>query len=79
MSRINSMLSFMQKKCKMIDKPRILYVFLNSFNALDNISGAQWLHGIVLDSTPRGRGFESHGCHCVVSFSKTHVSLLSTG
>ena len=32
--------------------------------------GAQWLSGRVLDSKPRGRGFESHWRHCVVSFSK---------
>ena len=28
--------------------------------------GAQWLSDIVLDSRPRGRGFESHRRHCVV-------------
>ena len=28
--------------------------------------GAQWLSGRVLDSRPRGRGFEPHGRHCVV-------------
>ena len=37
-------------------------------------TGAQWLSGRVLDSRPRGsgwgRGFEPHGCHCVVSLSK---------
>ena len=32
--------------------------------------GAQWLSGRVLDSRPRGRGFEPHRCHCVVSLSK---------
>ena len=32
--------------------------------------GAQWLSGRVLDSRPRGHGFESHRRHCVVSFSK---------
>ena len=29
-------------------------------------SGAQWLSGRVLDSRPRGRGFEPHRRHCVV-------------
>ena len=38
--------------------------------------GAQWLNGWVLDSRPRGCRFEPH---CVVSLSKTHLSLLSTG
>ena len=32
--------------------------------------GAQWLSGRVLDSRPRGSGFEPHWRHCVVSFSK---------
>ena len=32
--------------------------------------GAQWLSGRVLDSRPRGRGFEPHRLHCVVSLSK---------
>ena len=34
--------------------------------------GAQWLSGRVLDSRPRGRGFEPHRRHCDVSLSKTH-------
>ena len=28
--------------------------------------GAQWLSGRVLDSRPKGRGFEPHQRHCVV-------------
>ena len=32
--------------------------------------GARWLIGRVLDSRPRGRGFEPHRHHCVVSLSK---------
>ena len=28
--------------------------------------GAQWLSGRVLDSRPKGRGFEPHRRHCVV-------------
>ena len=34
------------------------------------LEGAQWFIGRVLDFRPRGRGFESHRCHCVVSLSK---------
>ena len=30
------------------------------------ILGAQWLSGRVLDSRPKGRGFEPHRRHCVV-------------
>ena len=32
--------------------------------------GEQEHSGRVLDLRPRGRRFEPHGCHCVVSFSK---------
>ena len=32
--------------------------------------GAQWLSGRVLDSRPKGRGFEPHRRHWVVSLSK---------
>ena len=32
--------------------------------------GAQWLSGRVLDSRPRGCGFEPNQRHCVVSLSK---------
>ena len=28
--------------------------------------GAQWLSGRVLDSRPKGRGFEPHRRHCVM-------------
>ena len=41
--------------------------------------GAQWLSGRVLGSGPGGCGFEPLRRHCVVSMSKTHLSLLSTG
>ena len=30
----------------------------------------QWLSCRVLDSRPRGRGFEPHQCYCIVSLSK---------
>ena len=38
--------------------------------------GAQWFSGRVLDSRPRGRGFEPHRRHCVVSLSKNINSSL---
>ena len=31
---------------------------------------SEWLSGRVLDSRPKGRGFEPHRRHCVVSLSK---------
>ena len=34
------------------------------------LRGAQWLSGRVLDSRPKGRGFEPHRRHCIVSLSK---------
>ena len=47
---------------------RILYMF---------VGGAQWLSGRVLDLRQRGRGFEPHQRHCVVSLSKNiHPSLV---
>ena len=39
----------------------------------------QWLNGIVLDLTLRRCWFEPNQRHCVVSLSKTHYSLFSTG
>ena len=30
------------------------------------IKGAQWLSGRVLDSRPKGRGFEPQRRHCIV-------------
>ena len=38
--------------------------------SLTLMEGAQWFSGRVLDSRPRGRGFEPHRRHCVVSLSK---------
>ena len=39
-------------------------------NSQRRSSGAQWLSGRVLDSRLKGRGFEPHRRHCVVSLSK---------
>ena len=44
---------------------------LSSLDILNSIyRGAQWLSGRVLDSRPKGRGFEPHRRHYVVSLSK---------
>ena len=44
---------------------------------LGKYMGAQWLSGRVLDSRPRGHGFEPHPRHCVVSLNKSiHPSLV---
>ena len=37
---------------------------------IQHIVGVQWLSGRVLDWRPKGRGFEPHRRHCVVSLSK---------
>ena len=37
---------------------------------LFKLMGAQWLSGRVLDSRLKGRGFEPHRRHCIVSLSK---------
>ena len=34
------------------------------------LKGAQWLIGRVLDSRPRGRGFESHRRHGIVALKQ---------
>ena len=39
-------------------------------NESTTTEGVQWLDGRVLDSRPKGRGFEPHRRHCVVSLSK---------
>ena len=43
-----------------------IFFFLFPFT----LYGAQWLSGRALDSRPKGRGFEPHRRHCVVSLSK---------
>ena len=39
---------------------------LNQYTISTTHKGAQWLSGRVLDSRPKGRGFEPHRRHCVV-------------
>ena len=54
--------------------PVLLRSFRNIYRVLNEsrirLTGGQWLSSRVLDSRPRGRGFESHRRHCVVSLSK---------
>ena len=47
------------------DDAMFLYFFVNS-----QLMGAQWLSGRVLELRLRGRGFEPHRCHCVMSLNK---------
>ena len=46
------------------------YLLVHTHKHICNDKGAKWLSGRVLDSRPRGRGFEPHRRHCVVSLSK---------
>ena len=52
--------------------PDFLFTFGFTFGkhngniSISEIVGAQWLSGRVLDSRPKGRGFEPHRRHCVV-------------
>ena len=65
------------KRDKMRGLPSILSLFRNEFNKFNNtrarmldsiyhMRGEQCLSGRVLDSRPKGRGFEPHRRHCVV-------------
>ena len=65
----------------MNDSIKYLNLAFMCANTLDS-KGVQWLSGRVLDSRPKGRGFEPNRRHCVVSLSKnitnTSKSLTST-
>ena len=54
-----------ENSCKIMPVINMLMTFEQLFSG-----GAQWLSGRVLDSRPKGRGFEPHRRHCVVSLSK---------
>ena len=63
----------------------IIFLYPNSdYNVFQNSSlmlflGVQSFSGRVLDSRQKGHRFEPHRRHCVVSLSKTHLSMFSTG
>ena len=44
----------------------IMKLHVSANPTTQEIKGAQWLSGRVLDSRPKGRGFEPHRRHCVV-------------
>ena len=52
-----------------VKRNTVFYSMLDHF-IHEKKMGAQWLSGRVLDSRPKGRGFEPHRRHCVVSLSK---------
>ena len=49
--------------CTIFEK---LQLQLCNFSYHNYTEGAQWLSGRVLDSRPKGHGFEPHRSHCVV-------------
>ena len=57
-------------KYKGIDQPVRMYSKTCLKWPLKKKTGVQWLIGRVLDSRPKGCGFETHLRHCVVSLSK---------
>ena len=71
------MLNISLKICRFV--PSVNQLYCTSPPPLSLCMGAQWLSGRMLESRLRGRGFEAHPRHCVVTLSKTHLSLLSTG
>ena len=54
--------------CYQLSLRSLFYLFLSG-QFTQVIQGAQWLSGRVLDSRQRGRVFEPHQRHCVVSLS----------
>ena len=53
--------------CVDSDRPCSLLLSLEPPNGVQSVpKGAQWLSGRVLDSRPRGCGFEPHRCLCIV-------------
>ena len=62
-------LMFFIIQCKLKVWFSFLFLTFNIINQLCHTimhQGAQWLSGRVLDSGPKGRGFEPHRRHCVV-------------
>ena len=58
------LLSTQSKMFKLADKK--VFIILHSNFVYMYLEGAQWLSGRVLDSRPKGSGFEPHRRHCVV-------------
>ena len=53
---------------RFLGKKKLVFFFFLSIQT--EIWGAQWLSGRVLDSRPRGSGFEPHRRHCVVLWAR---------
>ena len=65
-----NLLSERQLKRRLLSPHRLgIHDLLFEFEQ-EKIYGAQWLSGRVLDSRPKGRGFEPHRRHCVVALGQ---------
>ena len=62
----SELLSAIKRKCQQLQRSRVLLHYDNMSSHNSRVVGAQWLSGRVLDSRPKGRGFEPHRRHCVV-------------
>ena len=63
-------LSLCSLACTCVKTQNIYNFVFKLIILLNYYMGAQWLSGRGLDSRPKGRRFESHRRHCVVSLSK---------
>ena len=63
---IMSILSTSFKHSKLPNSIKIHVTLLQIVYICMTATGAQWLSGRVLDSRPKGSGFEPHRRHCVV-------------
>ena len=48
---------------------------IDEYRERECFTGAQWLSGRVLDSRPRGHGFEPQLGHCIVVFEQDALIL----
>ena len=63
---VKFMISFMTED-RITDRRNRQYNIRSAFEmGYTTRMGAQWLSGRVLDSRPKGRGFEPHRRHCIV-------------
>ena len=51
---------------------KLLGVHIDETLSWNQHMGAQWLSGRVLESRPKGRGFEPHWRHCATCFIPGH-------
>ena len=49
--------------------------YVSIYDSQEQMLGAQWLNGRVLNSRPKGRGFEPHRRHCAICLFVCFVAL----